>query len=240
MERIDDLQYEGLKIIQNSDGFCFGIDSVLLSDFAKRIKSGSLIVDLGAGTGILSILLSKKVCNSKIIAFEKQKEVFYMACRSIEFNNLQDSIKMFCKDILDIDKSIKVDAVVTNPPYKKLDTGIYSSNVKKQISRFESTADLDDWIRISSMILKDFGEFYMVYRSERLAEVINIMNKYYIEPKEIRFVYSKITDQSTIVLIKGVKFGKRFLKIDKPLIIYDENGNYTSEIDLIYNRRNNG
>ena len=163
-----------------------------------------------------------------------------MACRSIEFNNLQDSIKMFCKDILDIDKSIKVDAVVTNPPYKKLDTGIYSSNVKKQISRFESTADLDDWIRISSMILKDFGEFYMVYRSERLAEVINIMNKYYIEPKEIRFVYSKITDQSTIVLIKGVKFGKRFLKIDKPLIIYDENGNYTSEIDLIYNRRNNG
>ena len=90
------------------------------------------------------------------------------------------------------------------------------------------------------MILKDFGEFYMVYRSERLAEVINIMNKYYIEPKEIRFVYSKITDQSTIVLIKGVKFGKRFLKIDKPLIIYDENGNYTSEIDLIYNRRNNG
>ena len=213
--------------------FVFGIDSVLLSDFAKKIRPGSTICDLGTGTGIISILLSKKVNSSKIIAFE-------MAFRSIKMNGLENDIKIINRDILEIDRDFRVDAVVTNPPYKKLDTGINSGNIKKQISRFESSANLDDWIRISARILKDFGEFYMVYRPERLSEVFDIMNKYKIEPKVIRFVHSKIEEHSTMVLIKGVKLAKSFLKIENPLIIYNSDGSYTSEINEIYNGDVNG
>ena len=220
--------------------FAFGIDSVLLSDFAKKIRPGSTICDLGTGTGIISILLSKKVDSSKIIAFEKQRDVFDMAFRSIKMNGLENDIKIINSDILEIDRDFRADAVVTNPPYKKLDTGINSVNVKKQISRFESSANLDDWIRISSRILKDFGEFYMVYRPERLAEVFSIMNKYKIEPKVIRFIHSKVNEHSTMVLIKGVKLAKCFLKIEKPLIIYNNDGSYTSEINEIYNGDVNG
>ena len=220
--------------------FAFGIDSVLLSDFAKKIRPGSIICDLGTGTGIISILLSKKVDFSKIIAFEKQRDVFDMAFRSIKMNGLENDIKIINSDILEIDRDFRADAVVTNPPYKKLDTGINSVNVKKQISRFESSANLDDWIRISSRILKDFGEFYMVYRPERLSEVFSIMNKYKIEPKVIRFVHSKVDEHSTMVLIKGIKLAKSFLKIEKPLIIYNNDGSYTSEINEIYNGDVNG
>mgnify|MGYP000966537791 FL=1 len=139
--------------------FAFGIDSVLLSDFAKKIRPGSTICDLGTGTGIISILLSKKVDSSKIIAFEKKRDFFNMAFRSIKMNGLENDIKIINSDILEIDRDFRADAIVTNPPYKKLDTGINSVNVKKQISRFESSANLDDWIRISSRILKDFGEY---------------------------------------------------------------------------------
>ena len=220
--------------------FAFGIDSVLLSDFAKKIRPGSIICDLGTGTGIISILLSKKVDFSKIIAFEKQRDVFDMAFRSIKMNGLENDIKIINSDILEIDRDFRADAVVTNPPYKKLDTGINSVNVKKQISRFESSANLDDWIRISSRILKDFGEFYMVYRPERLSEVFSIMNKYKIEPKVIRFVHSKVDEHSTMILIKGIKLAKSFLKIEKPLIIYNNDGSYTSEINEIYNGDVNG
>ena len=209
--------------------FAFGIDSVLLSDFAKKIRPGSTICDLGTGTGIISILLSKKVDSSKIIAFEKQRDVFDMAFRSIKMNGLENDIKIINSDILEIDRDFRADAVVTN-----------SVNVKKQISRFESSANLDDWIRISSRILKDFGEFYMVYRPERLSEVFSIMNKYKIEPKVIRFVHSKVDEHSTMVLIKGVKLAKCFLKIEKPLIIYNNDGSYTSEINEIYNGDVNG
>ena len=220
--------------------FVFGIDSVLLSDFAKKIRPGSIICDLGTGTGIISILLSKKVEKSKIIAIEKQIEVFDMAYRSIKLNNLEKDIEILNMDILDIDKNLKVDVVVTNPPYKKLNTGVHSNNLKKQISRFESTANLNDWIQISSRILKDFGEFYMVYRPERLTEVFRAMSEYNIEPKVIKFVHSKINEESTMVLIKGIKLAKTFLKIEKPLIIYNEDGSYTSEIYEIYNGGNNG
>ena len=163
-----------------------------------------------------------------------------MAFRSIKMNGLENDIKIINSDILEIDRDFRADAVVTNPPYKKLDTGINSGNIKKQISRFESSANLDDWIRISSRILKDFGEFYMVYRPERLSEVFSIMNKYKIEPKVIRFVHSKVDEHSTMVLIKGIKLAKKFLKIEKPLIIYNNDGSYTSEINEIYNGDVNG
>jgi len=238
-ERIDDLEFKGLKIIQNEKGFCFGIDSVLLSDFAKNIKKNSLVLDLGTGTGIIPILLCGKTELKKIIGVEIQKEVSDMAKRSSKLNNLEDRFQVLNEDILNLNKiygNQTFDAIVTNPPYKKKDTGIINEDERKIISRHEITAKLEDFIKVSKDLLKDKGEFYMVHRPERLVDIFSLLRKYKIEPKELRFVYSNINKPPKLVLIKGIKNSKSFLKVDKNLYIYDDKGNYTDEILKIYNK----
>ncbi len=235
MERIDDLQYKGLKIIQNTDGFCFGVDSVLLTEFAKDMKKNKTIVDLGTGTGIIGILLSKKVEASKVIGIEIQKDVAEMASRSVELNNLQNTMQILNEDVknLSLEKN-SFDYVVTNPPYKKVGTGIINKEDKQIISRHETTVNLDEWIKVASNLLKDNGAIYMVHRPERLNEIIENLRKYRLEPKRIRFVYPKISKDANLVLIKAVKYANSFLKVEKPLIIYNEDGSYTDEILKIY------
>ena len=238
-ERIDDLEFKGLKIIQNERGFCFGIDSVLLSDFAKNIKKNSLVLDLGTGTGIIPILLCGKTELKKVIGVEIQEEVSDMAKRSSKLNNLEDRFQVLNEDILNLNKIYEnqtFDAIVTNPPYKKKDTGIINEDERKIISRHEITANLEDFIKVSKDLLKDKGEFYMVHRPERLVDILSLLRKYKIEPKELRFVYSDINKPPKLVLIKGIKNSKSFLKVDKNLYIYDDKGNYTNEILKIYNK----
>ncbi len=238
-ERIDDLEFKGLKIIQNEKGFCFGIDSVLLSDFAKNIKKDSLVLDLGTGTGIIPILLCGKTELKKIIGVEIQEEVSDMAKRSALLNNLQDKFQVFNENILNLNKiydNQTFDVIVTNPPYKKKDTGIINEDERKIISRHEITANLEDFIKVSKDLLKDKGEFYMVHRPERLVDIFSLLRKYKIEPKELRFVYSNINKPPKLVLVKGIKNSKSFLKVDKNLYIYDDKGNYTNEILKIYNK----
>ena len=268
-ERIDDLEFNNLKIIQNKDGFCFGIDSVLISDYAKKdIKNNALGADLGTGTGIISILLSAKTRLSKIIGIEVQKEVADMAQRSIELNGLQNKIEIKNMNIKNIIQNIdnsklekrkkqvklgniqtethkekdniwleKFDFVVTNPPYKKLETGKVNESEYKYISRHEATANLEDFIKVSKYLLKDKGSFFMVHRPDRLVDIIELMRKYKLEPKNIRFIYPSIDKSPNLVLIKGIKNAKPFLKIDKPLIVYNQNGEYTDEIYEIYGKK---
>lgn len=238
-ERIDDLEFKNLKIIQNTEGFCFGIDSVLLSDFAKNIKKNAKVLDLGTGTGIISILLCGKTNLDKIVGVEIQEEVFDMARRSSYLNNLEDRFEVINSNILDLDKVYEkntFDAIVTNPPYKEKNTGLTNESKKKIISRHEITANLEDFIRVSKGLLKDKGEFYMVHRPERLADIIYLMRKYKIEPKILRFVYSNKNKESKMVLIKGIKNAKPFLKVEKNLYVYDEDGKYTDELLKIYNK----
>ena len=243
-ERIDDLEYNNLKIIQNKNGFCFGIDSILISDFAKDIKPNSYGIDLGTGTGIISILLATKTNLKKVIGIEIQKDVANMAKRSVELNNLQEKIEIVQANIKDIlnkkfDKKIikeNYDFIITNPPYKKLNTGKTNLIENKFISRHEITANLEDFIKVSKYLLKDRAPMYMVHRPDRLVDVMELMRKHKIEPKKLRFVYSYIDKEPTLVLIKGIKNANPFLKIEKPLIIYDKNGDYTEEIYKIYNK----
>ena len=238
-ERIDDLQINNLKIIQNTDGFCFGIDSVILSSFVEKTRKKEVVVDLGTGTGIISFLLSVKIQPRKIYGVEIQEEVADMVKRSIQLNNLEDKFEVINCNIKNIEKYIEkstVDIVVTNPPYKKDNTGGKNVNEKKLISRHEISANIYDFVNATSKVLKDKGTLYMVHRPERLAEIIVALKQYKMEPKIIRFVYSKKeSDSSKLVLIKAVKNGGEFLKIEKPLFIYDEDGNYTQEILDIYN-----
>lgn len=241
-EVIEDLQFKNLKIIQNKKGFCFGIDSVLLSDFAKEIKDNSTVIDLGTGTGIISTLLCGKTKLKKIIGVEIQEEVYKMAKKSIELNKLENKFEIINENILNLNNIFEknsIDAIVTNPPYKKKNTGIINEDEKKLISRHEITADLEDFIRVSKELLKDKGEFYMVHRPERLVDIIAYMRQYKIEPKEIRFVCSHEKEPPKLVLIKGVKNAKPFLKFKEDLYIYNDDGSYTDEIYEIYNKRKN-
>lgn len=238
-ERIEDLQFKNLKIIQNKTGFCFGIDSILLSDFAKDIKKEAKVLDLGTGTGIIATLLCGRIELKEVIGVEVQKEVYKMAQKSIQLNGLKDKFKIINEDILNLNKIWKnntFDAIVTNPPYKKKDTGIHNQEEKKIIARHETTATLEDFIRISSNLLKDKGGFYMVHRPDRIVDILSFMRKYKIEPKRMRFVHSNKNSEPKLVLLKGVKNAKPFLKVQNSLYIYTEEGEYTEEINKIYHK----
>lgn len=238
-ERIDDLEFRNLKIIQNKEGFCFGIDAVLLSDFAKNIKRHAKVMDLGTGTGIISILLCGKTELSKIVGVEVQKEVYDMACRSVKLNDLEDRFEVINENILDLNNIFEnnsFDVIVTNPPYKKQNTGVINDEEKKLISRHEILANLEDFISVSSKLLKDKGEFYMIHRPDRIVDIFSLMRKYKIEPKEVRLVFSNEKNSPKMVLIKGVKNGGEYLKFRENLYIYKENGSYTEEVLKIYNK----
>ena len=238
-ERIDDLEFKGLKIIQNKEGFCFGIDSVLLSDFAKNIKVNSRVIDLGTGTGIIPILLSGKTNAKFITGVEIQEEVADMANRSIKLNNLEDKIEILNMDILNLKDKYErnsLDVVITNPPYKKKNTGLLNQNDKKNISRHEITASLEDFIETAEYLLKDLGEFYMVHRPDRLVDIFYFLRKHKIEPKKIKYVYPNKNKKTNMVLIKGIKNAKPFLEFENNLYVYNEDGSYTDDILKIYNK----
>lgn len=238
-ERIDDLELQGLKIIQKEDGFCFGMDSVLLSDFAKEIKPKKKIIDLGTGTGILAILLYAKTQDTKIVGVEIQEEIAQMAQRSISLNNLQERVSIVCENIKNLKESYvqgSFDAVVTNPPYKKQGTGAINENDCKLISRHEITANLEEFISTASYLLKDQGSIYMVHRPERLADIFVTMRKYKLEPKLLKMVYPNQEKEPNLILIKATKNAKEFLKVEKPLYVYNLEGSYTEEILRIYHK----
>lgn len=242
-EIIDDLEFKGLKIIQNNDGFKFGMDSVLISDFAKNIKDNAKVLDIGTGTGIISILMSGKTNASKIWGIEIQEDVANMAKRSVILNNLQDKVDIINDNINNIENYFEnqsIDVIVTNPPYQKNNTGLKSENERHLISRHEIECSLEDIIIKSYKVLKDKGEFYMVHRPERLVDILYLMRKHKIEPKELRFVYPRVGEKANLILIKGIKNAKEFLKILKPLYVYDDTKNYSNEIFEIYGKQTLG
>ena len=188
-ERIDDLQYKGLKIIQDKTAFCFGIDSVLLSDFAKEIKNNSKVADLGTGNGIVGLLLCKKTKLNQIIGVEIQEEIAEMAERSIKLNDLEEQFKIVNVDINDIFKKNVLqkntyDAVEMNPPYKEVGKGKTNENSSKLIARHEVKATLSDFIKVAARLLKDKGEVYVVHKPERIVDIMQEMRANKIEPKK--------------------------------------------------------
>ena len=197
-------------------------------------------MDIGTGTGIISILLSKKANVEKIYGVEIQQEVANMAERSVKLNNLEDKISIIntnIKDIFDKFEPNTFDVIVTNPPYMKLNTGAKSDEIKKLISRHEVECNLEDIIKISYKLLKSRGEFYMVHRAERIVDILYLMRKYKLEPKKIRFIQSKVNKDLNLLLIKGVKDAGNQLKIERPLVVYNEDGSYTNEILEIYHKK---
>ena len=235
-EKIEDLQCRGLKIIQNKKWFCFGMDAVLLTNYCD-IKNNSTVVDLGTGTGIIPILLSGKRNYSKVYGLEIQPEVSEMAKRSVKLNDLQGKIEILnidLKNALDYLEANSFDAVISNPPYKLYNSGIINPEDKKAISRHEIKSTLEDVISTASQLLKQYGRFYMVHRPDRLADIMCLLRKYRLEPKQIRFVHPRAAAKPNMILIRASKNGNPELKFDPPLYIYDDDGNYTKDVYEIY------
>lgn len=237
-ESIDDLQLKGLNLIQKIDGFKFGVDAVLLSDFAN-VKKKHRVIDLCTGTGIIPFLLYGKYEPTEIYGLEIQDDMVEMATRSTKLNSLEEKIVFVNEDLKNIEylkRLEKFDVVTVNPPYKLNNAGIINNSDKLAIARHEVLCNLEDVISASRILLKDNGRMFMVHRPERLADIFTLMRKYKIEPKRVKMVHPKIGKAPNIVLVEGQRDGGAYLKWEAPLYVYDENGRYTKEIDLIYGR----
>ena len=235
-ERLDDLQLNGLELIQDPKKFCFGVDAVFLSDFVK-IKAGERALDLGTGNGIIPILLSEKTQGRHFTGLEIQPESADMARRSVALNDLQDRIDIVEGDIKDASKIFGASSfhvVTTNPPYMTAQHGLTNLHEAKTIARHEVLCNLEDIIRESARLLVPGGRFYMVHRPFRLAEIISLMVQYRIEPKRMRLVYPYVDREPNMVLIEGLRGGKSRMTVEKPLIVYKEPGKYTDEIYDVY------
>lgn len=235
-ERLDDLQRNGYQIIQDPSRFCFGMDAVLLSGFAK-VKQGSKVLDMGTGTGIIPILLSARTQAAHLTGLEIQPESADMAKRSVALNNLEEKIDIIQGDIKEagtIFQAASFDVVTCNPPYMIGQHGIANPEAPKAIARHEVLCTLEDVISQAAKVLKPGGNFYMVHRPFRLAEIMGLLLKYRLEPKRMQLVHPFVDKEPNMVLIEANRGGKSRMNVEKPLIIYKEPGVYTDEIYEIY------
>lgn len=236
-ESLDDLQ-NGYYIIQKNDGFKFGVDAVLLADFAKEAKSKNTL-DLCTGTGIVPLLLARKTNTENICGLEIQHDIADMAKRSVEYNKLTDRVHITEGDLKDAENIYgrgTFDKITVNPPYMKSGAGLINDADTKTISRHEVMCSLDDVIQVSSKLLISKSRFFMVHRPARMADIICTMRKYNLEPKRIRFVHPTAGKAANLILIEGMKDGGGELKMMPPLYVHKDDGTYTEEIDRIYGR----
>lgn len=235
-ERIDDLQRNNLKIIQDSARFCFGMDAVLLSGFAKA-GIGSRVLDMGTGNGIIPILMSAKTQAEHFTGLEIQNESADMALRSVILNKLENRISIVKGDIKEAAKlfgAASFDVITSNPPYMTDGRGLKNPDEPRAIARHEILCTLDDVIVQSEKLLKTGGKLYLVHRPFRLTEIMTKLHDHRLEPKRMIFVYPFVDHEPTMVLIEATKGGRSGITIEKPLIIYEQPGKYTREIYEIY------
>ena len=247
-ERIDDLQRDGLRIIQDPERFCFGMDAVLLSGFATaadpvkgiavgNTMEGKRVLDMGTGTGILPILLSSKTKASELIGLEIQEDSAEMAKRSVDLNDLSPRVSIVCGDIKEASSifgAASFDAITCNPPYMIGGHGLQNPDSPKAIARHEVMCTLADVCRAAAFTLKSNGKFFMVHRPNRLVDIFYELRKVHLEPKRMWLVYPYENSESNMVLLESVKGGKTQLIVEKPLIVYKDKNIYSDEILRIY------
>lgn len=235
-ERIDELQRNGYRIIQKKDGFCFGMDAVLLSGFVK-VLPGEQVLDLGTGTGIIPILLEAKTEGKHFTGLEIQKEMAEMARRSVSLNHLEEKIEIITGDIREAGRIFKLasfDVVTANPPYMNDFHGLKNPNEEKAVARHEILCTLEDVASQGARLVKPGGRFYLVHRPRRLIEIITVLTDYKLEPKRMKMVHPFADRDANMVLIECVRGGKPMMKIEKPVIVFQGPGVYSDEIRTVY------
>lgn len=235
-ERLDDLNRNGYRIIQNPKKFCFGMDAVLLSGFASA-PAGSRVLDLGTGTGIIPILMAAKTGGEHFTGLEIQAESADMARRSVILNGLDEKIDIVEGDIKEASRifgAASFDIVTSNPPYMQGGGGLKNPDLPKAIARHEILCTLEDVVREAAAVLKTGGHFFMVHRPTRLVDIFELMRRYKMEPKRMKMVHPYADQEANMVLVEGVRGGRPMLITEKPLIVYREKGVYTQEIYDVY------
>ena len=231
-ERIDDLQRNGYRIIQNPEKFCFGMDAVLLTGFAHA-QEKDVLLDLGTGTGIIPILMEAKYHCAHLTGLEIQEESADMAQRSVALNGLSDKINIVTGDIREADalfSSASFDCITCNPPYMIGQHGLTNPEAPKAIARHEILCTLEDVVRVAAKLLKPGGHFFLVHRPFRLAEIMTTLSQYRLEPKRMRLVYPYVDKEPNMVLLEAARGGKPRMTVEKPLIVFEKQGVYTEEI----------
>lgn len=240
MEQLNDLLgYQNRKIYQNNEWFSFSLDSVLLANFVTIQPSYQKILDIGCGTAPIPLILSLRA-HAKITGVEMQEDVASLAKKSIQYNHLENQIQIICDDIKHYTKqkeSDSFDVIVSNPPYFKVSNNfdyVLNDDYHKTLARHEVTLKLEELFQCAKKLLKNDGVFAMVHRTDRFVEILSLFQKYGIEPKKVQFVYPKQNKESNLVLIEGTKNGKTGLRILPPLIIHEEDNQYTRQyLDLL-------
>mgnify|MGYP003289407084 CR=1 FL=1 len=237
-ETIVQLHIPGLKIIQSKDRFMYGIDAVLLTDFAK-VKKNEDVVEFGTGTGIIPILLAAKTGLKNITAFEIQKASADMAERSVALNDMSDKIKIINDSLENIQNVLpaqSVNVVISNPPYMKKSGAVENCRDEIAIARHEIMCTLESVIKSAGYVLKPNGRFYMIHKPQRLSEIITVGVKYNLEVKRLRFVIPECGKSPTMVLVEYVKCAASGMEVENDLIVYREKGIYSEEVERIYGR----
>lgn len=235
-ERLDDLHRNGFQIIQNKEKFCFGMDAVLLSGFAK-VKEGEKVLDIGTGTGIIPILLAAKTPGQHFTGLEIQSESADMARRSVALNHLEEKISIVEGDVREADQlfsAASFDVITSNPPYMTGNHGLVNPDMPKAIARHEICCTLEDLVSQTEKLLRPGGRFFMVHRPFRLAEIMTVLTAHHLEPKRMRLVYPFVDKEPNMVLLECIRGGKPRITVEKPLIVYKEPGVYQDEIYTIY------
>lgn len=235
-ERLDELQRNGYRIIQNPEKFCFGMDAVLLTGFAHA-KTTDRLLDLGTGTGIIPLLMEAKYHCACLTGLEIQAESADMAARSVKLNGLEHKIEIIVGDIKEADRifpSASFDCITCNPPYMIVQHGIANPDAPKAIARHEILCTFQDVVSQTAKLLKPGGRFFLVHRPFRLAEILVSLSRHGLEPKRMQMVHPYVDREPAMVLLEAVRGGRPRMQVEKPLIIYREQGVYSAEFREIY------
>jgi len=225
-----------IKVKQDRSGYRFSIDSILLACYAK-LRSGDKVLDLGTGCGIVSLILAYRESNLKIFGIEVQKELADIASFNVEENHMGDIINILCKDMKELKNDMisgPVDLVVSNPPYWKAESGRINPDMQRAVARHEIKVSLVDITATVRRVLRTAGRFVTIYSAERITDLLTHLRSAGIEPKFLRMIHSDIKTEAKLVLVEGIKGGRHGVKIGPPLIIYDEKGDYTKEVEEMF------
>jgi len=228
-----------IKIHQNKKGYRFSVDALLLASFAEK-RTVKNVADLGAGSGIIGLLLARKCPDAKVVMIELQESLAELAERNIKLNNLEGRVSIIRMDIKALSPDngfrsagldpLSFDLVVSNPPYRKIKSGLTNTGDEKAIARHEIMLSLKDLAKAGAALLKHHGRLYIIYLPERFAEVMGVMRDNGLEVKRLRCVHSKVSTEAGMLLIEAIKGGRTGMKVERPLIIYNEAGGYTDEM----------
>lgn len=237
-ERMDDLEINNFKIIQNINMFCFGIDAVLLSHFSKA-KKNDRVMDLCTGNGAVLFLMLAHNKGNKFIGIDILDKNIDMAKRTALYNNVISKTEFYCDDIENIKQYIKIgdyNIITCNPPYMRINRGNINKIVDKSIARHEIMCNIDKFMKVAGYSLQTKGKLNIIHRPNRLVEIFEYSRKYNLEPKRMQLVYPKLNKKPTMVLLEFVKDAKSDIIVEEPLIVYNDNNTYTEKILEIYNK----